>query len=227
MKTKQVCQVITTTPKLKVKTNSVPVLVRKNVSNVFAEKVQEELNIIPEHIKYELAYYNYKIVVCRMLVEEYPELKGEKPRGWSSGTWSSASGIYFQEEREIIVAEKFINYYTRGLNNQKKPGCILRHEMGHAVDKVFGKLFTPLSETRAFKLAYNKDKEYIESLQLSKQKQLSYYLQDGNSGKEEAFAETFANLLGGGADVISNDCFSKYFSNVREFVNDKVLAANL
>lgn len=214
-----------TKPRPVVNSISLPIEVGKNVSDSFTKEVQKELKTIPDHIKHKLATYGYKIVVCRMLVDEYPDLKEERPRGWEHGTWLNSDGIHLPLEKEITVAEKFMYYYTGLLTNSRNPGNILRHEIGHAIDVVFDKPFTCLSGTRAFKLAYAKDKKYIESLKSWVKVKFSYLLQRGDGGRKEAFAETCAKLLGGGIHtLVSSNYFLKCFSNVREFICDKALA---
>ncbi len=78
---------------------------------------------------------------------------------------------------------------------------VLRHEMGHAFDDA---LVTPAgtvgSARTKFRKAYDLDKKDILAKGEEAKNNYSYYLQQGEAGKSEAFAEIFGHVTGGGSN---------------------------
>jgi hypothetical protein len=58
------------------------------------------------------------------------------------------------------------------------------------------------SQTSAFTKAWEEDIVFINDLGLNKFNQLSYYLQGGDAGKSETFAQSLPYIVGG--DAVKN-----------------------
>lgn len=93
------------------------------------------------------------------------------------------------------------------------PGRILRHEVGHAVDR----LLNGFAASKAFADAYRADYRLLPR-NLKRRWKMNYTLlnpktrKPGAIAKEETFAEVFASLYGGGCDYVY--LMRKHFKNV-------------
>jgi hypothetical protein len=86
--------------------------------------------------------------------------------------------------------------------------------LGHAVDETYGNL----SADAAFRAAYHADVADIRANNIPLD---PYYLQPGDAGPEETFAEVFAQMYGGGADTLTPN-FLAAFPRVALAVRDKL-----
>ena len=88
---------------------------------------------------------------------------------------------------------------------------ILNHEVGHGFDTIGA-----YSNSSGFNAAYTSD---VASMNKLVKRNLKYYLQTGSVGRQEAFAELFADLMGGGsgADVSIN--VSRFFPRSTKYIN--------
>jgi hypothetical protein len=163
----------------------------------FKKQVADSLDRVPSHIHEAVNNAGVKVVAAELVTSHRPELKGMKPRGWSSGTWDSAEGLYNKGQKEVLVTEKFKRRSNGPAENSKRiPGVVL-HEYGHAVDANFSP-GTVLSSDQRFVDAYKQDVSQIDP---SAKPALSYFLQRGDAGREEAFAEIFAQIHGYGSTM--------------------------
>jgi hypothetical protein len=97
---------------------------------------------------------------------------------------------------------------------QRRDG-ILRHEFGHAVDQYLGNY----SHTPEFVAAYNKGARSISGYEA---RVLSYYLQPGDAGREETFAELFASLNGVACDRNSDILLRNHFPELVSLIRNRV-----
>ena len=85
----------------------------------------------------------------------------------------------------------------------KRVADVLRHEHGHALDRLIG-----ASESPAFVAAYTADVAdlvpWLTRLPADAADELKYLTQSGPAGRHEAFAELFAELHGGGTTTFLN-----------------------
>jgi hypothetical protein len=155
----------------------------------FARRVNDEVARLPESIKTLLAKSGVRIVPSETIVEELPELKGEHPRGWPPDTtWDAVDGVHDPGKKLVVIAEK--TKIGNDWVDSKDTEGLVRHEVGHAVDAALG----DYSSSQEFIEAYNAD---VAVLPNPAPEELKYFLQDGEAGREETFAEAMAIVLGG------------------------------
>ncbi len=136
-----------------------------------------------------------RVEVVRRIVDAKPHLAGVCPRGWPAGlTYENADACY--DGGVVVVAEVHADNVTgQEVPNGRAAGAT-RHELGHAADEVYGNF----SHDPAFRAAYNAD---VADIQANNTPVDPYYLQGGDAGPEEMFAEAFAQMYGGGLDSIT------------------------
>lgn len=125
----------------------------------------------------ELHASGVKFVAVKDSVTEYlTHLKGVRPRGWSPGkTWDIVPGVYDPNVNTVVIA-------TSGKHSHGSYNLAL-HETGHAYDAVLGRPSGSAAFKSAYRLAYS-------SLG-------GYFKQPGAAGRQETYAESFANYYGG------------------------------
>lgn len=116
----------------------------------------------------------------------------ETPRGWVAGTsWANAEGVYQRSHRRIVVCQTTKDMSTGERRNSRRFQAVLQHETGHAFDDAL----LGASSTQGFRIAYRQDADAIDP---ESRKRLGYFLQEGGAGREETFAELFAQEFGKG-----------------------------
>ncbi|CAN5271185.1 hypothetical protein BH11CYA1_BH11CYA1_29150 [soil metagenome] len=153
------------------------------------------------------------VTPARRITDALPELKGQKPRGWPPGlTWDAVDGAYSPSRNLVVVAEE-----TRDTSNNwvksHRTEDVTRHEVGHATDYAMGKF----SDTKDYIQAYEDDTKAMPSALTGT---LKYFLQSGDGGKEEAFAEGVAAREGGST---SGKVFESGFAKSIAVINDALL----
>jgi SPP1 gp7 family putative phage head morphogenesis protein len=128
-----------------------------------------------------------------------PDLRGVHPRGWPAGTtWDSAEGLFSNNTGSVVVAETWRPIGSKAFSDSKRVAGALRHETGHAFDYALDKA----SASSEFRDAYRADKSAINKAAKDDpalKSRLKYFLQKGDAGPSEAFAEVFGDIHGGGA----------------------------
>jgi hypothetical protein len=164
------------------------------VSEAFRGRVERAYADLPERMRRLLAEAGYRVVVGRRLSEYRPDLASVRPRGWPEGrTWDDADCYHDRERLEAAVFE-----LSRGGPSYRAAGA-LRHEIGHAIDAILGgSPGEEASRSRAFREAYDAD---VAAIPEADRDRLAYYLQRGDAGRSEAFAEMFGSIYGGGAGL--------------------------
>jgi hypothetical protein len=159
----------------------------------FKAKMLDAIEALPVPVRDKLREAGIKIAVGRRVTEIMPEFKGVTPRGWPKGTtWDNAEGLYHGGVKKAIVTEKYIGRVSGLEISTGRAEGVLRHEVGHAYDAAL----ESFSSTNEFKTAHNADRSMMDEAISEK---LAYFLQLGGAGRQEAFAEVFGEINGGGA----------------------------
>lgn len=161
---------------------------RPNVSGLLVMDIKSALKEYPLSVLNLLYSKGCKILVTPTYIDRDPASAGSRPQGFEYGsTWKDCPGRF--DGRNVIVCE-----YTIGngvdLEKAADPIGILRHEIGHALDKFLG----DLSSKPDFKLAYDQD---LHKLDEFVKPRLQYYIQTEGNGPAETFAELAAAKYGG------------------------------
>jgi hypothetical protein len=136
-----------------------------------------------------------RVEVVRRVIDARPHLAGVRPRGWPAGlSYENADACY--DGGAVIVAEVHADYGTGQEVPSSRVAGVTRHELGHAVDEVYGNF----SHDAVFRAAYDAD---VADILANNTPVDPYYLQAGDAGPEETFAEAFAQTYGGGIDPIT------------------------
>lgn len=158
------------------------------ISDEFRTQCEAVLNAIPARIKDKIAASEYDVVLCDRIVTYRPDLADAQPRGWPKGkTWKNVDGLC--NSKSAAVAETVL------LNDKwvksQRASSVLAHEFGHAYDRAGtdGRL----SGSEDFRTAYHADASGIAS---TDRRHIEYFLQAGDAGPQEAFAEMFALATG-------------------------------
>ena len=147
---------------------------------------------IPQNIKKRFASAGVTILIVPTVLEARRDLAGQKPRGYDNGGgYDNCGGMYMPSEKTIYVAERY------GIQNQ--PYKLSResyettlHESGHALDSLtWDTTRTELSKAEEFTSVYKKESE---SLSNSSRSHVTYFLQSGDAGGAELFAELFVAI---------------------------------
>lgn len=175
----------------------------KGVSNEAVARVMLGLSEIPRTYRHQLEAAGYKVMVAPTVLDVMPQLAGIAPRGYSAGAdWHNSNGAFDRDKKMIIIGE-FVK--TEGKNGQVVEGHLdetVQHEFGHAYDMYLGmtKLgastnepFPEVSHSKQFSDAYNLD---TPSIPQELRQKLAYYLNPGDAGKEELFAQMFVMFFG-------------------------------
>ena len=185
-----------------------------------------------------------RIVIGDTVTTIRPDLAGKRPRGWPEGhTWDEADGLYNPERKQVVATERLLNPKTQTLDKSDRVGGVLRHEYGHAVDKATrGEGATFHSEGEKFQIAHNKDvvalkkrQEVLRALPDKERDAMAartefweiermeyFHSQSGGvwASRQEAFAEGFAVLHGGGSVKGDEKVFTRLFPNTLAAITD-------
>lgn len=193
--------------------------VAHEVSHEFVGKVKEALGKVPAKVLDRYAANGGKVKVGETVVKMLPHLDGQHPRNWRGGaTWKSADGVYDDVNGAAISAESHKVIGSDQMVKSARPAGVMLHELGHGVDEKLGGN-VHLSRTPEFVEAYKLDARAVRAA--GKDRQYSYYLQPGDAGRQEAFAETFAQMHGHGA-AYWDDKFLDHWPNVRKVIEAKL-----
>jgi hypothetical protein len=118
----------------------------------------------------------------------------------------------------VVVAEKRRNRQGEVVHAGRIEG-VFRHELGHAYDRAAGGKFALMSSHPEFVTAYQRDLRQIAGDQRA---ELGYYLQGNSAGRQEAFAEAFAVVLGGGSESQKREAFLRAFPRVVAYVEQSL-----
>jgi hypothetical protein len=179
-----------------------PVVMGENTSVRFQNNIANTLNAMQKSCPAALAHIKnmgVKVRCADFITSANPELRGVQPRGWPTGsTWDQAEGLFDSGKAEIVTAESIKKSDGSTYRSERIPG-VLSHETGHGFDYSLG---SPSINSKRFKDAYDED---VKNIAPDKRENIEYYLQGGSpAGRQEAFAETFANHLGQHTSWVAN-----------------------
>ncbi len=164
------------------------------LSDPFLQEIDQALSVIPAWVLTTVEQHGDSLKLSPQLKELLPELSGKPIPGDPSGRiFDQLPGLYHRENKIIAIFESVTDedFPFRSIKNNRASG-VLRHEMGHALDRALG----GGSDQPAFRRAYDQDIAEINDEALIDN--YAYYLT--RKGRSELFAELFAVLQGGGAD---------------------------
>ncbi len=185
------------------------------VSEEFRQRIADATATVPKEVWRSLWAAGWRIQMAEFVTDAAPNLMGEQPRGWPAGlTWENTDAVNLPQQRIVVVAEKRRNRQGEVVPTWRAEG-VFRHELGHAYDRVGGDRNPHRSAHPSFLAAYQAD---LQGLTEEDRKELAYYLQGRGAGRQEAFAEAFAILLGGGSDPTRRDRFVRAFPRVLAYV---------
>lgn len=197
-------------------------IVQKSVSPDFIREIEGVSSTLPANALRALAKAGYKIELSHTVTDAVPSARNQQVRGYEPhSTWDSVYGMFNRSSRKVVMAE--YAQVSNGLggkhpatltNAQRRQG-IMRHEFGHAIDDYLGNF----SHSAAFRAAYAKGKATVSRQEASV---LSYYLQSGDAGAEETFAELFASMDGTGCDRSSDILLQNHFGELVGLIRNKL-----
>jgi hypothetical protein len=215
------CSMMTTIPRVTTSQEpatpavSLSVLAPNTVSGPFVELATAAAQSIPEPIWQLVQRAGWQVRLAEFVIDVQPALVADQPRGWpATSSWQEADAIHFPAQRLLVIAEKRRD--RRGqIVAASRVGGVLRHELGHAFDMAIGNQDRFRSASAEFLLAYHAD---VKQLPSEAGREMAYYLQPSEAGRQEAFAEAFGIALGGGSDVTKESAFRQTFPHVLAFV---------
>ncbi len=176
----------------------------------FSNRVNDTYNGLPQNVRDALAKDGVKVVPTDKVTDIMPELAGQKPRGWPPGSsWDDVDGAYDIGGKRIIVAQR----QSSPTPTTNDIAGLTRHETGHAVDHLHN-----FSSRADFQTAYDREVAVVPTADTQP---LDYFLQKGDAGREETFAETFAITNGGATAPIRETLMKKDFPDTIKIVIDQ------
>jgi len=189
------------------------------VGDPFKKRAEAAFRSVPAGVWKTLHAGGWKVNVAEFVVDAAPSLRGVQPRGWPAGsTWDNTDAVHLPSRRLLVFAEK---RRTRSgdIVPSSRVESVFRHEVGHAFDRATGAAGLYQSAGASFMFAYHRD---VTRMEAQNRIALNYYLQRGAAGRQEAFAEAFAILLGGGSDEANRTRFENGFPTVMRYVRKAV-----
>jgi tetratricopeptide (TPR) repeat protein len=195
--------------------------------------IKQGVRTIPQLFIDRLEDAGYRVMIAPHLVDALPEIGNDHPRGWTQlSTWHNVNGTFSSKHKWIVVGEKAVS-----INAGKEIVCpklddTVAHEFGHAFDYFLGnsarsttdedkESYKQFSHSQKFMVAYTADSAAIQDMVV--QEKLRYFLQPGDGGKEELFAQLFACLYGGIPRPGSpEELLSRYFPSVLATMKEKM-----
>jgi hypothetical protein len=177
--------------------------------SLFLTQIRESLNTVPDELKQIVARSGWHIEAVRLVVTGAPELRGQYPSGWPTGSaWENADAVHLPDQKRILVATHRFN--TRGeLVPTHRVAEVVRHELGHAIDRALGDGESGFSDEAKFQRDHREDCLVMKN---SSRKAMSYYARrQSRASRQEAFAELFAIRYGGGTEDVSADELAEQF----------------
>jgi hypothetical protein len=184
-----------------------------------AKTVAKGMKVFPTNILKTMKANGTAMVACEGPITDYRvDLKGVHPRNWPEGsTWDSVPGVHMGATKEVAIGTM-----NDGHGKRKIPGPgegpvkhgafnLIAHEGGHGFDSDSD----PAKDTTpAFQTARTKD---ITDGKMVAPKD-SYFLQAGNAGLQETFAECCARHFGGDPKMATDWPALKAFWNHNPWV---------
>jgi hypothetical protein len=192
-------------------TPGAPVATHGDPSPEHVAAVQAIVDALPAPVRDLIASQGVQVVAASSLT------------GIATAENQNATGVYDTRTGRVAVPEFVRDPGGTYFQLDATPrGNVARHEVGHAVDYALAARSGGLyySQNPDFNAAYQRD---VARLSRADRQQFSYYLQPGNLGAREAFAEAFAATHGGGP--AGRAAFQRAFPNTTAHVQQAM--ANL
>ncbi len=190
-----------------------------DVSPAFQSRAKAAVGTIPAGVWKTLRSGGWQVRIAEFVVDAAPSLRGVQPRGWPTGsTWDNTDAVHLPARRMLVFAEKRRTRDGRIVPSSRVES-VFRHEVGHAFDRATGAAGLYQSAGAGFMFAYHRD---VTRMPEKNRTALNYYLQRGAAGRQEAFAEAFAILLGGGSDAANRSRFESGFPTVMRYVRKAI-----
>lgn len=184
------------------------VLAAGSANQADVDAVMKEAALLPVSMLQELEAAGMSIRVARNSVTDHmTHLKGVRPRGYPPGaTWDNVPGLYSPAHREVVVATDANWDGSRRMSNRHGSTSLLLHEVSHALDHARS---YPSNVDQGFVNARERDLPALGAHN-------SYYVQEGEGGRSETYAETLAMYL-------NNDpILQRNFPNLYEYWKQEV-----
>jgi hypothetical protein len=180
------------------------------VSPGFTQEMTAAFDRLPPKVRDALTDGKVTVHVSETLIQARPDLKGVTPRGWPPGnTWDEAEGMYHHHSyatnmpSEVHITEKRFSRFQKKYVTTHRGVGVFNHEVGHAFDYAKDQASTSLEFRKAYEAdvkAFRDRAKRGGAWEIKKaESQYAYFLQPGEAGPSECFAETFGELVGAGS----------------------------
>ena len=165
--------------------------------------ISDAIKRVPEKVRGIVSRYGGEVVAIRS-IKDVPDISEGKAE------FGETAGLFDPETKKAYLPElsakgrRIDSWWTGSMD----VGGVARHEYGHMADAALG----DVSLSPEFKAAYEADKS---KLGWWAKRKLAYFLQEGDDGLQEAFAEVFADLYGGSPEGTQA---SKHFPQVAALI---------
>lgn len=184
----------------------------------YTNEIKRLLKDLPVPVLKALADNRAKISILPSIVERDFRMQNTVPRGWEEGTsWQNSTA--FCQGTEVVISEYRIDQSTGEPVETTDEVGVIRHEVGHALDHCLD-----ISDSEEFKHAYRLEAARVPQ---EMRRKLDYYLQSGDGGPSETFAELFNDKFGGYTDSGRGNIASQvknYFPNCKKILEQKLKA---
>lgn len=148
----------------------------------FKTDIARALLMVPAEIRDQLNKAGYKIVLVPTMADFEPWKSSIRPRGYRHGsTRTDERALFNRDLKTVVIAEQ----KARSSGWHMSLPEAIQHELGHAIDDYLGEY----SALPKYRQAYKED---VDSGDKSLASKLAYYLQPGDAGRHETFAQLFA-----------------------------------
>lgn len=184
------------------------------VTGAYRDSLAAAWEGIPRDVRRAVIDYGLDIQIPKRVADVQPLVASMQPPGFPPGfTGASAPGLYVPAERMLVIPEEILNPYTGRWQPPHNAAGTLRHEVGHVIDFAL----SDVSISTKFFDAYIRDIGGITEKSVADE--LAYYLQAGERGPREAFAEAAAIVLGGSSKSPAREAlFVASFSRLLDLV---------
>jgi hypothetical protein len=186
----------------------------------FLEEVSGALESLPAELREHIARNGWRIELVTMVVDAAPELRSKRPNGWSAqSVWENADAVHLPKQKRILIATHRRNQAGRIVRTHRVP-YVVRHEIGHAVDRIYGNGGKCYSDSSHYVASHLAD---CASISATARQALDYYArQRSRAARQESFAELFAMQYGGGTERELTDEIREQFPRCRLLVEQLV-----
>lgn len=171
----------------------------EGTSEHFQDQIRDAHARLPKAVQDLLSSKGIKIHAPRKTSQIDPDLAKIGARGYTSGgTYENAGGYYDPRKKIMVINELTAIGSTGRYKEEIGTAHTYVHEAGHAVDDALGNV----SKSRAFRVAYFEDVSRFKKTADPKEiANYAYFLQSGDAGPSEMFAEQFAQQFQSRYDI--------------------------